>query len=191
MPSDAARPRVISDLNDQAFLGKAIVLFTFSPELNTMQTHVLDKTLTASWLYYVTRIRRNHFQSTSRMAMFSMPKVSVIWHKSRHSRCISYLTRYWGGFSTTFLSVSSALNDHFLSFPSSFQLVNIEGDLIKNNHLGTSKKTDSMVYRINTEKEGFMLDNDPRTRRVRGHYRHKSLLLGVYPVHICQGQLLA
>ena len=66
-------------------------------------------------------------------------------------------------FSNKVLSVSSALNNHFLSFPSSFQLVNIEGDLIKNNHLRTSKKTDSMVYRINTEKEGFMLDNDPRT----------------------------
>jgi hypothetical protein len=26
------------------------------------------------------------------------------------------------------------------------------------------------MYRINTEKEGFMSDNDPRTRSVRGHY---------------------
>ena len=42
-------------------------------------------------------------------------------------------------------SVSSALNDDFLSFPSSFQPINIQGDFnIKNNHLGASKKTDSI-----------------------------------------------
>ena len=58
-------------------------MFTFSPELNTIQTHVLDKTLSPGCI--TSRVLdENHFRSTFRTEMFSMLKVANTYVHYHH-----------------------------------------------------------------------------------------------------------
>jgi hypothetical protein len=82
------------------------------------------------------------FMSDNHPRTHGVPGPSAsIWHKSRLSRCLSYLIQGWGGFPTKFCLFRLHWMTSFWDFLHIFVKV-----IIRNNHLGKSKKIDSVMH---------------------------------------------